>query len=44
MMYVEWYNEELDKMCLSKMIFWKAIIVHCSGFGKIVPKKNIVFN
>lgn len=35
MLYVEWFDSEANMMCLSKMIFWKAIIVHLSGFGRI---------
>lgn len=38
MLYVEWYDKEINKWCLSKMIFWKAMIVHLSGFGKITFK------
>lgn len=43
-MYVEFYEEETKEMSLSKMNFFNAVIVHLSGYGKIVPRKNIRFN
>lgn len=42
MLFVEWYDDEIGKVRLSKMIFWKAIIVHLSGFGKITFKVDYV--
>ena len=48
MVYVEWFDYENEKWCLSKMNIFKAI--YCVLFGKylgykieIVPRKNIQF-
>lgn len=39
-MYVAWEDTN-GEFCLSRMAFWKAIIVHLSGFGKIVPRSKV---
>lgn len=35
MLYVEYYDELENKVCLSYMKWWKALIVHMLGYSKI---------